>query len=934
MNISLATKILLVSGFSLISSISVSGTKTINGGPGSDTLTISYGSISSLDEFSIDRSGDYTSFTDGDGNIILFKNIATLTIGGNSYVGVYDGIATTGSATLNTSGNYTDPANITASWIPGGTLMQLNFGNNIISSAYYDSSNEKAYMYPYGDGQGSHLSVRALNQIGYDDSSALSIFGTEYNDLIAGQGSSNSAALTINSYAGLDVIDISNHTGADTVDAGTGNDIVHVNSNYDLDTSIDGGAGTDWLIILSGSSGVNYTINSSSTSNFENVRAGSGDDTITGDDNANRLVGWGGADILSGGAGNDELYGYLDQNMQDQQGVSDGIDALYGGAGDDNLYGGAGDDLLDGGTGRDILSGEGASGSYDNGGANGADTFVIRTGDGGATLELADVITDFEDGTDQIGLDGITFNDLTVEQGTGSYSSHVVVKKTSSGEFLTIIQNHTVNNITYLDMVSTSTSAQTLTGSSDGDVILGGSGNDTITSGSGDDIIIGYSGDDSVTINGAGDKTIDGGPGSDTLTISHGSISSLGDFSIGRSGDYTSFTDGDGSKVLFKNIETLTIGGKSYVGVYDGIATTGSATLNTSGNYTDPANITASWIPGGTLMQLNFGNNIISSAYYDSSNEKAYMYPYGDGQGSHLSVRALNQIGYDDSSALSIFGTEYNDLIAGQGSSNSAALTINSYAGLDVIDISNHTGADTVDAGTGNDIVHVNSNYDLDTSIDGGAGTDWLIILSGSSGVNYTINSSSTSNFENVRAGSGDDTITGDDNANRLVGWGGADILSGGAGNDELYGYLDQNMQDQQGVSDGIDALYGGAGDDNLYGGAGDDLLDGGTGRDILSGEGASGSYDNGGANGADTFVIRTGDGGASLELADVITDFEDGDDIIGMSGLNYSDLTIEQGTGSYSSHVVVKKTDSGEFLTIIQNVSLSVVDDDDFSAI
>ena len=52
------------------------------------------------------------------------------------------------------------------------------------------------------------------------------------------------------------------------------------------------------------------------------------------------------------------------------------------------------------------------------------------------------------------------------------------------------------------------------------------------------------------------------------------------------------------------------------------------------------------------------------------------------------------------------------------------------------------------------------------------------------------------------------------------------------------------------------------------------------------------------------------------------------------MSGLNYSDLTIEQGTGSYSSHVVVKKTDTGEFLTIIQNISLGNIDDNDFSAI
>ena len=45
-------------------------------------------------------------------------------------------------------------------------------------------------------------------------------------------------------------------------------------------------------------------------------------------------------------------------------------------------------------------------------------------------------------------------------------------------------------------------------------------------------------------------------------------------------------------------------------------------------------------------------------------------------------------------------------------------------------------------------------------------------------------------------------------------------------------------------------------------------------------------------------------------------------------------DKVIDGGTGSYISHVVVKKLSTGEFLTIIQNVSLSNVDDNDFSAI
>jgi Ca2+-binding RTX toxin-like protein len=89
-----------------------------------------------------------------------------------------------------------------------------------------------------------------------------------------------------------------------------------------------------------------------------------------------------------------------------------------------------------------------------------------------------------------------------------------------------------------------------------------------------------------------------------------------------------------------------------------------------------------------------------------------------------------------------------------------------------------------------------------------------------------------------------------------------------------------------------------------------------------------------GGGGGIDTFVIRSGDGGSSITDADTIYDFTDGSDLIGMSGLEYSQLTIEQGTGDYANHVVVKKTDTGEFLVIIQNTSLSSISNADFSAI
>ena len=111
----------------------------------------------------------------------------------------------------------------------------------------------------------------------------------------------------------------------------------------------------------------------------------------------------------------------------------------------------------------------------------------------------------------------------------------------------------------------------------------------------------------------------------------------MGDFTVGVSGDYTSLTDADGKVILYKNIETLVVGGSSYVGVYAGLGTNGS-TFNTSGMYYDPASFTAD----SALQTLNFGNNIISSAYFDAVNSEAYLYGYGEGNGSHLTVSSLD----------------------------------------------------------------------------------------------------------------------------------------------------------------------------------------------------------------------------------------------------------------------------------------------------
>ena len=199
--------------------------------------------------------------------------------------------------------------------------------------------------------------------------------------------------------------------------------------------------------------------------------------------------------------------------------------------------------------------------------------------------------------------------------------------------------------------------------------------------------------------------------------------------------------------------------------------------------------------------------------------------------------------------------------------------------------------------------------------IDGGAGND-TVSWHESTGINgqeLTLTTGGATNFENLYGSSATETIKGDDNDNVLKGGlGGPDTIYGYAGNDTLYGQgIDSDSHNDSNYTD-AKTLYGGAGNDTLYGGYGDDTLDGGTGTDTLTG-----------GNGVDTFVIRAGDGSSTLANANVITDFSDGADLISLDGVAYSDLTIEQGTGSYASHTLVSVTSNGEYLLIIKNLSL-----------
>ncbi len=155
--------------------------------------------------------------------------------------------------------------------------------------------------------------------------------------------------------------------GSDFISGGAGNDTLA--DNYGAN-ELRGGAGNDTITVGNGSAG-------------SILNGGEGDDMLVSGWGSDTLIGGSGYDTLSGGLGDDTLFG------------KKGRDVLDGGEGNDLIDGGAGSDLLTGGIGNDV--------------------FVFRAAEIGR-----DHITDFEDGTDLIRIEGLSsFADLTLTANNG-----------------------------------------------------------------------------------------------------------------------------------------------------------------------------------------------------------------------------------------------------------------------------------------------------------------------------------------------------------------------------------------------------------------------------------------------------------------------------------------------------------------------------------
>jgi glycerophosphoryl diester phosphodiesterase len=151
-----------------------------------------------------------------------------------------------------------------------------------------------------------------------------------------------------------------------------------------------------------------------------------------------------------------------------------------------------------------------------------------------------------------------------------------------------------------------------------------------------------------------------------------------------------------------------------------------------------------------------------------------------------------------------------------------------------------------------------------------------------------------------IFAGSGNDTVY----ANAR------DVITGGTGNDTLRATTLDNNRLEGGV--GNDTFFVGTTGNRVLGGKGDDLIN------VLGGAGTN--HLNGGA-GSDQFwlVSETGDKPAAKQF---VMDFKAGEDVVGLRGFAFADLSFDQ--SGADTLLSVTGTAVGHF----KNVSAAALND------
>lgn len=125
------------------------------------------------------------------------------------------------------------------------------------------------------------------------------------------------------------------------------------------------------------------------------------------------------------------------------------------------------------------------------------------------------------------------------------------------------------------------------------------------------------------------------------------------------------------------------------------------------------------------------------------------------------------------------------------------------------------------------------------------------------------------------------------------------------------------------------DTLNGSAGNDKMLGWEGNDTLNGLDGNDYL--DGGQGVDELTGGAGSDVFITRREDIDINIENTDIIFDFEDGIDLIGLYDLSFVNLDIKAGTGAYEGDTIIQDRISGKYIFIVKDTAPDTITEADF---
>ncbi|WP_295175863.1 Hint domain-containing protein [Shimia sp.] len=612
----------------------------------------------------------------------------------------------------------------------------------------------------------------------------------------------------------------------------------------------------------------------------------------------------------------------------------DGDDVLTGGAGEDLIYGQEGDDLLTGGEGMDTLDG-------------GADSDTII---GASHLDLID---GGEDGNDDDTLDLRGLGAVTIVYDPENGENGVVVVDETGDAF----EFQNIENILY-DELSDRTRDGIVEGSAAADLIDhiydGDPDGDFVDNEDNifpaleenDDIIVGYGGDDTVVagagddvaFGGAGDDVIGGGLGNDSLVGGDGNDFAEGligdDLVIGRDGNDT-LTGGAGNDRLIGGADDDVLAGGADNDTLEG--GTGDDILDGSqgddllkggaGNDSLDAGGGDDTLHGGAGDDFLEGNPGNDELYGEDGNDTILGNDGDDlisgGAGDDLISTGPGEdtvSGGDDRDTIIVVGQDDQYIDGNEGGDDFDTLEVRGHAEIEYDPLNPENGvvyyldADDVRTGVTTTFVNIENVVIVPTdALDGVVeGTDGADLIDASyvgdpegdridnydaleNFLDEPLDSDTPSSFfedlggtprgdnrDAVDAGAGDDTVISGDGDDVVHGGAGNDLIEAGAGFDDVSGGADDDT-----IFGGIgtDKLFGEAGNDELWGGDQGDSIWGGEGDDVLMGEGDTDLLV--GGAGADTL-----DGGQG---SDVIDGGEGDDSIIGGDG----DDIISTGSGA-----------------------------------